>query len=255
MNYFVFLALVLFLYMSFWFIISWIKKRNDVADVAWGIGFVVLTWFSFFKAGYKDTIAFMVSSLVTIWGLRLSWHIYRRNFRKTEDYRYLSWRETWGKWFYLRSYVQVYLLQGFFLYLIVFSVLVINLTPKLSLSLLTIGGVFIWIIGFLFEAIGDRQLRQFVNKPENKGKLMNSGLWAYTRHPNYFGEVTQWWGIWLIALQTPYGWLTIISPLTITFLIVKVSGIPLLEKNMSAHPDFADYKKRVNMFIPWSPKR
>lgn len=255
MSYYLTLILVLFVYMSLWFVVSLIKERNDVADVAWGLGFVLMAWTSFFLSGDSGTRGLLVGILVSIWGLRLAWHIHRRNKGKAEDYRYLAWRKQWGTWFYPCSYVQVYLLQGMFLFLIVMPVLLINKSAETVLGILDILGVAVWLFGFYFESVGDAQLVRFIKNPDNKGKLMQSGLWAYTRHPNYFGEVTQWWGIWLVALSVPSGVFAIIGPLTITFLILKVSGIPMLEKKMADHPDFAEYKHRVSMFFPLLPKR
>ncbi len=255
MNYFLTLALVLFVYMSSWFLVSLLRKRNDVADVAWGLGFVLMTWTSFFLSGTSGARGLLISTVVTIWGVRLAWHIHKRNRGKAEDYRYLAWRKEWGKWFYLRSYAQVYLLQGMFLFLIVLPVLFVNGSVDTALGLLDVIGMAVWLFGFYFEAVGDAQLARFIQNPENKGKLMQSGLWAYTRHPNYFGEVTQWWGLWLVALSVPSGLLGIIGPLTITFLILKVSGIPMLEKKMAEHPEFAEYSRRVSVFIPLPPKK
>lgn len=251
MNYYLILILILFLYMSLWFVISLIKKRNDIADVAWGLGFVFLAWASFFLVSDFGIRGLLVNILVSIWGLRLALHIYYRNKGKPEDYRYLAWRREWGRWFYLRSYLQVYLLQGFLLFLIVLPVLLINQNFSSPLNYFDLLGVLIWIFGFYFEVVGDLQLARFIKNPINKGKLMQSGLWAYTRHPNYFGEVVQWWGIWIIALSVQGGFFSIIGPLTITFLILKVSGIPMLEKKMAEHPDFAEYKKRVSVFFPF----
>lgn len=250
MNYYLTLGVVLFVYMTLWFVVSLIKKRNDVADTAWGLGFVLLAWTSFFLSDDSGMRGILVGALVSIWGLRLAWHIHRRNKGKAEDYRYLAWRQEWGNWFYPRSYLQVYLLQGALLFLIVLPVLMINKNAGSALGLLDLVGALVWLVGFYFESVGDAQLARFIKDPANKGKLMQSGLWAYTRHPNYFGEVTQWWGIWLIALSVPNGAFAIIGPLTITFLILKVSGIPMLEKKMSEHPDFAEYKRRVSMFVP-----
>lgn len=240
--------------MSLWFVISFIKKRNDVADVAWGLGFVLMVWTSFFLSGEFGIRGLLVNILVSIWGLRLAWHIHTRNKGMAEDYRYLAWRKEWGKWFYLRSYLQVYLLQGFFLFLIVFPVVLIHDNLGTALGVLDMLGVLVWFFGFYFEAIGDAQLARFIKNPSNKGTLMQSGLWAYTRHPNYFGEVTQWWGLWLVALSVQNGVFGIIGPLTITFLILKVSGIPMLEKKMAENPDFAEYKRRVSMFLPLPPQ-
>lgn len=250
MSYYLVLVLILFGYMSLWFLFSLFKKRNDVADVAWGLGFVLLAWVSFYLSGASGARELIVSLLVSVWGLRLAWHIYKRNKGKLEDYRYQKWRIDWGRWFYLRSYFQVYLLQGALLFLIVLPVLVINKNFGSLLGVFDFVGVAVWLIGFYFEAVGDAELARFIKNPENKGKLLQSGLWAYTRHPNYFGEVVQWWGIWLVALSVPGGVFTIIGPLTITFLILKVSGIPMLEKKMEEHPDFAEYKRRTSMFIP-----
>ncbi len=250
MKYYLILALLLFMYMSLWYAISLIKKRNDVADVAWGLGFVLMAWASFYLSGTTGKRELTICLLVSIWGLRLGWHIYGRNKGKAEDYRYQKWRKEWGKSFYLRSYLQVYLLQGALLFLIVLPVLVINRNGGGSLSILDFIGVGVWLFGFYFEAVGDAQLARFIKDPANKGRLMQSGLWAYTRHPNYFGEVTQWWGIWLVALSVTGGVFTIIGPLTITFLILYVSGIPMLEMKLEENPEFADYKRKTSRFIP-----
>lgn len=255
MNYYLTLVLVLFVYMNFWFTVSLIKKRNDVADVAWGLGFVLMAWSSFFLSGNFGARGLLVGILVSIWGLRLAWHIHARNKGKSEDYRYLAWRKEWGRWFYPRSYLQVYLLQGLFLFLISLPVLGINKALGAPLGVLDLIGVAVWIIGFYFEAVGDAQLSKFIKDPANKGRLMQGGLWAYSRHPNYFGEVTQWWGIWLIALSVPNTLISILGPITITFLILKVSGIPMLEKKMAENPEFAEYSRRVSVFIPMPRKQ
>lgn len=195
MNYYLILAVALFIYMNVWFIVSLLKKRNDFADVAWGLGFVLLTWISFFISDNYNFRILIVAILVGIWGIRLASHIYRRNKNKKEDYRYEEWGKSWGKYFYIRSYIQVYILQGIFLFMICLPVLIINKNSNTGLSVIDFFGIIIWIIGFFFESTGDFQLAKFIKNPENNGKLMRTGLWKYTRHPNYFGEVTQWWGI------------------------------------------------------------
>jgi steroid 5-alpha reductase family enzyme len=252
MNYYWLLALSLLGYMTFWFVVSVIRRRNDVADIAWGLGFVLLAWLSFYLSGYSFK-AILVTSLVTIWGLRLAWHIYHRNKNKPEDSRYLEWRNMW-KNFYLRSFFQVFMLQGVFLFLISLPVLFISRSVSYSFGLLEVIGFLIWLLGFYFESVGDRQLKDFISNPANKGKIMDQGLWCYSRHPNYFGEVTQWWGIFLIALSIPNSFFTIIGPLTITILILFVSGVPLLEKKYAGRPDFEEYKKRTSIFIPLPPR-
>lgn len=246
------IALALLVYLTTWFFIAVVTKRNDVADIAWGLGFVVMSWLAYDPSEHSAR-ALLVNALVTVWGLRLAVHIARRNLRKPEDHRYAVWRQEW-KYFYLRSFAQVFLLQGFFLFIILSSVLVIHASGPISLGLLDIFGVLVWCIGFFFESVSDRQLKNFLKNPDNKGKIMDQGLWAYSRHPNYFGEVTQWWGIFLCALSVPYGYLTIVSPALITLLILFVSGVPMLEKKYAGRPDFELYKKRTSMFVPMPRK-
>jgi steroid 5-alpha reductase family enzyme len=255
MNFFLTLAGILWVYMTCWFVLSLIKKRNDLADVAWGLGFVVMTWSAVVLSGEVHMRSGVVATLVTIWGVRLAWHIHRRNRGKAEDYRYAQWRKDWGKWFVLRSYAQVYMLQGVLLYCIALPVFVITHGSGEGVEVVDLVGLMIWCIGFYFETVGDAQLARFLNDPQQKGKLMQSGLWQYTRHPNYFGEVTQWWGIWLMAISVPFGFMSIVGPLTITVLILKVSGVPMLEKKMREHPDFAEYARRVSVFFPLPPKQ
>ena len=254
MNYYLSLIGILFSYVSFWFLISLLRKRNDVADVAWGLGFVVLTWSALYLSGNHEERQMLVTALVTVWGIRLAWHIHTRNNKKGEDYRYQAWREAWGKWFLIRSYFQVYILQGALLFLIALPILYIQHTSYSTLNFRDLIGGLIWGIGFFFEVVGDAQLRAFAKDAKNKGKILTTGLWRYTRHPNYFGEVTVWWGIWIIAGSVTGSFWTIIGPLTITYLILKVSGIPLLEKKYEGNTDFADYKQRTNKFFPWFPK-
>ncbi len=257
MNLYLPLALITFAYSNFWFIASIIKKRNDIADIAWGLGFVLVAWSSYFLSDSDSGDPWrpiLLNILVTIWGLRLALHIFLRNRKKKEDFRYKQWRDDWGSWFYIRSYLQVYILQGALLFMI--SAPVIFVSQKFgNFGLLDIAGVIIWGIGMFFEAVGDWQLTQFKKDPKNKGKIMQSGLWRYTRHPNYFGEVVLWWGIFLFALGTAGWWITIIGPLTITVLILFVSGIPLLEKKYDGRPEFEEYKKQTSIFFPLPPKK
>ncbi len=242
--------------MSLWFIISLVKRRNDLADVAWGLGFVFLALISFYfgyqSSGFSIRSA-LVTALIVVWGVRLSSHVYLRNKGKGEDYRYKKWRKEW-KWFRFRSFVQVYLLQGILLYLIAIPVLFINRNPVSGITILDILGASVWIFGFSFEALADYQLKEFIKDPKAEG-IMQSGLWEWSRHPNYFGEVVQWWGIFIISLSVSRSFLVVLSPITITFLILKISGIPLVEKRMSKKEGFEQYKEKTSKFFPLPPKR
>ena len=255
MSFFLTLALVLFVYIDFWFVLSLVHKRNDVADVAWGLGFVILTWYGLLMSGMYESRQILVTVLVTLWGVRLAWHIHTRNSKKGEDSRYQAWREEWGKWFIIRSYFQVYILQGIFLFLIVLPVLYVQHFDGPVLGVLDLVGVLVWGLGFYFEVVGDRQLRDFIKDKNNHGKILTTGLWRYTRHPNYFGEVTQWWGIWLLALSVPGSFWTLIGPMTITYLIIFVSGIPMLEKRYAGNVDFEEYKKTTSVFFPFFTRK
>lgn len=241
---------LLFSYMTLWFFVSVIVKKNDVADIAWGLGFILVAWTSYYLST-PSQLAFYVNVLVTLWGVRLATHIYLRNRGKAEDPRYYAWRLSWGNWFYLRSFFQVFILQGILLLLVSIPVIYVNLIAR-SPTPLTVLGFIIWVTGFIFESVGDYQLTLFKNNPLNKGKVMQSGLWNYTRHPNYFGEVSQWWGIYFMIFPSP--WYTIIGPLTITYLILGLSGVPMLEKRYEGNKEYNAYKKRVNSFFPWFPR-
>jgi steroid 5-alpha reductase family enzyme len=241
-------------YMTVCFLVALLRQRNDIADVAWGPGFVLVSSASLLAGGATTWRGIMVTGLVLVWALRLALHIHVRNRGKGEDPRYRKWREEWGRWFVLRSFLQVFMLQGVLLLVVAVPIIVVNASPTAPLRWLDGLGLAVWLVGFGFEAIGDWQLLRFIRDPANRGTLMTGGLWRYTRHPNYFGEVTLWWGIWLIALAVPGGWLTIVGPLTITILILKVSGIPMLERRYEGRPDFEEYKRRTSPFFPLPPR-
>ena len=247
-------AASIMVYMTGWFVAARIRGRNDIADVAWGPGFILVAVVSLVAGNVYSTRGLLVSGLVLIWGVRLALHIHARNRGKGEDPRYRKWREEWGKWFVLRSFLQVFMLQGILLLMVAVPIIFSNTAPTGPMGWLDLLGLAIWLYGFVFEAVGDWQLLKFIRDPGNKGKLMTSGLWRYTRHPNYFGEVTLWWGIWLTTLALEGGGLTIVGPLTITFLILKISGIPMLEKLYEDRADFQEYQRRTSAFFPLPPK-
>jgi len=232
-------AILIWIYMTAWYLVSIVKKRNDIADTAWGLGFILVTIFSLVSNPSTKLLISLV--LILAWGIRLAVHIYNRNKNKKEDYRYEKWKNN--------AYFKVFITQGFFMWLICWPIL----GSKENIEWFNLIGILVWMIGYYFEVVADRQLKDFISNSKNKGKIMQNGLWGYSRHPNYFGEVTMWWGIWLLNFNL--NWWTIVGPLTITFLILKVSGVPLLEKKYKGNKEFEDYKKRVSVFIPWKTKK
>ncbi len=240
-------------YMMVWFVVALILKKNDVADIAWGIGFFVVSMVPLALGG-PSVRGLFVLALIFIWGARLSAHVLARNRHIGEDPRYTQWRQKWGTHQVLGTFLQVFLLQSIFLFLIATPVIMIVAMKGGGLTVFDIVGALVWLMGFFFESVGDAQLKAFIANPENKGRLMDKGLWAYTRHPNYFGEVSMWWGIWIISLGMPFGAYAIIGPLAITFLIVMVSGIPLAEKSLATKPGFEEYTKKTSVFFPM-PRR
>jgi steroid 5-alpha reductase family enzyme len=249
-------VLVVWVYMTVFFVAALARKDNSVADVAWGPGFFLACVAALSGMTALSARPFIATALVGIWGFRLAFHIAKRNRGKGEDPRYAKWRREWGKWFVLRSYLQVFILQGFLMLVIASSVIVINAGVNRPFGLADWAGIGMWVTGFLFEVVGDVQLARFKGDPSNKGKVMDRGLWRYTRHPNYFGEATMWWGLYVMALGVEGGWLTLASPVTITFLLLKVSGVPMLEKGpMAERPGYREYVSRTNAFFPWFPKK
>jgi steroid 5-alpha reductase family enzyme len=241
--------------MTAWFVVALIKKDNSVADIAWGLGFVLVALFTLFDRSVFSGRQILVSGMVCVWGLRLAAYILIRNRKRGEDSRYAALRAKWGRGFALRSYFQVFLLQGLFLIVISSSVIVVNSSPQGPLGALDLAGTVVWVTGFVFESAGDAQLARFKRDPANRGRIMDRGLWRYTRHPNYFGESLMWWGIFLVALEEPYGWTTVASPVLITFLLVRVSGISLLEKRYAGNAEFQAYARKTNAFVPGWPRK
>lgn len=249
-------ALTIFSFVTFLFVISVFLKRNDIADVAWGTGIFLVALSSYLLNEDKSTLNLAITILIGLWGFRLSLRILLRNLKKDEDFRYKKWREEWGRIFYLRSYLQVYLLQGFLMLVVGYVAIHANqYGEKGELGYFFLAGLIVWIIGYFFETVGDWQLDKFIGSKPAPGEIMQSGLWKYSRHPNYFGEVTMWWGLWLMVATLPFSYIALVSPLAITFLILKVSGIPMLEKKFEGNPKWEEYKKVTSAFFPLPPKK
>jgi steroid 5-alpha reductase family enzyme len=248
--------IVIFIYMVLVYLRAQQLKNNSIVDVAWGLGFVVLAIFNLIAAGSVVSRQLVVTGLVCVWGGRLAWHIGRRNAGKPEDFRYAEMRQRWGERVTITSFFKIFMLQGVLMYTIGFPLILLNMRSNSGWSFLDWIGLLIWVFGFYFQVVGDRQLRQYV-RHEKKGPndIMTRGLWRYTRHPNYFGEALMWWGIYVIVLNVRTGWTMIFSPILITFLLLKVSGVPLLEKRYADNSAYQEYAAKTSKFFPWFPKK
>jgi steroid 5-alpha reductase family enzyme len=232
------------------------KKDASIVDSFWGPGFALIAWISLLLTDGYQPRKFLLVSLVTLWGLRLGLHIFTRNHGKGEDYRYQAMRRQHGDKFPVVSLFTVFGFQGLLMWFISMPLQIAQVsTMPDRLTLFDYLGAALWAIGFLFEALGDWQLKQFKAEPKNQGKVMDKGLWRYTRHPNYFGDATLWWGYYLIACAVPNGFWTALSPLTMTVFLMNVSGVSLLEKSLKKNkPGYAEYIARTSSFFPLPPK-
>jgi steroid 5-alpha reductase family enzyme len=248
-------ALAVGAYMTAWFLLALLKKDNSLADTAWGLGFVLLAGLTFIRGPEPAAPRrVLVTSLVLAWGLRLAAHVFTRNRKKGEDFRYAAWRARWGRCFVLRSYLQIFLLQGLLLLVIAWPVVLVNSTPQTGLGWRDLAGAAVWLLGFVFEAAADAQLARFKREARNQGRIMAGGLWRYSRHPNYFGEALMWWGLFILALGSEGGRPALASPLLITVLLRFVSGVPMLERKYLKNAEFQAYARRTNAFFPWPPR-
>lgn len=240
---------------SLLWIISVIIKNVSIVDLFWGFGFVLTNVFYFISTDGLGLRKVILLILVSIWGLRLTGYLSWRNLGKGEDYRYKQFRRKYGeKRYWWISFFQTFLLQGILMWLISAPLLGTQYYgPGKSLGILDYTGMVLWIIGFIFETFGDYQLARFKADPSNKGKVLSSGLWRYTRHPNYFGDSAVWWGYGLICLAAGSIW-PVLGSLLMTALIIKVSGVALLEKNLvEKRPEYREYIENTSAFFPWFP--
>ena len=234
-------------------IISVVVKDASIVDLVWGLGFVLVAWAAFITIGDPGPRRWLLVVLTSIWGLRLSGYLTWRNLGKGEDYRYQEMRKKAPDIFWLKSLFTVFLLQGVLMWVVSLPVQA-GQVPEPTLGWLDWIGVAAWAVGIFFESVGDVQLARFKADPANKGKVMDGGLWRYTRHPNYFGDFMVWWGLYLIALSAG-AWWTIVGPALMSFLLLRVSGVALLEKTISSRREgYEEYVRRTNAFFPGPPK-
>lgn len=233
-------------------VIGFIKNRHDIADVMWGLWFVAFAIENFLAVPNYNFQSIILLLMVFIWGLRLSAHIGKRFLKKSSmDKRYVELLKRSSP---LIIFFKVYILQAILAFVVLSPVTLFFIQQESTFLPIFALGVAVFLIGFGFEVIGDYQLSKFLGDKKNKGKILNSGLWKYTRHPNYFGEVLLWWGVFIATLASLQSFVGIIGPITISFLILKVSGVPMLEKNMANNPKYAKYIESTSMFWPRKTK-
>lgn len=249
--------LVIMILMTTLWIISVVIRNVSIVDLFWGFGFVLTAVFYFLNTDGFDLRKYILLTLVAIWGLRLSVYLAWRNLGKGEDFRYRQFRTTYGaKRYWWVSFFQIFLLQGILMWLISAPLLGAQYyDSNNALGILDYAGIAFWIVGFSFEAGGDFQLAVFKSDPSNKGKVLDKGFWRYTRHPNYFGDSSVWWGYGLICLASG-SYFSALGSLLMTALIIKVSGVALLEKSLKEQkPHYKEYIEKTSSFIPWFPKK
>jgi steroid 5-alpha reductase family enzyme len=231
------------------------RRDASIVDVFWGPGFVASACvYAALGDGWAPR-TMLALALVSLWGLRLAAHILWRSRGKQEDYRYQEMREKHGKRFWWVSLFTVFLFQGLLMWLISVPLLqAIRASQPAGWTAFDLAALVLFVVGFFFEAVGDLQLARFRSDTGNRGRVLRTGLWRYTRHPNYFGDAVVWWSFFTLALGTPGSLWTIYSPLLMTLLLLKVSGVGLLEKKLSrTRSEYADYVARTNAFVPWFP--
>ena len=248
--------LVVCIYFIALFLLAQVLGDNSIVDIAWGLGFIVVAGTGFLVNHNATPASVITLILVVIWGLRLAIHLGKRNIGKGEDYRYVNMRKRWGsKYARLKAFLNVFVLQCVLLMIVSLPILLVNTGTSTVVGWWTILGIILWVLGFGYEVIGDYQLAQFKKNPENKGKLLTTGLWSTTRHPNYFGEALAWWGVFLVTLNESRNMWGINGPIVITLLLLFVSGVPLLEKKYKDRPDFKAYAKKTAKFVPFIGKK
>lgn len=232
-------------------------KNVSIVDIFWGIGLVVVNVFYVFSTGDLNPRKYLILALVTVWGLRLAIYLSIRNIGKGEDFRYQQFRSNYGKErYWWVSYFQTFLLQGFLLMIVSLPLLGISSSSHPgNLNLLDYLGIIVWLVGIAFEAGGDYQLWRFRRNPENTGKVLDTGFWRYTRHPNYFGDSAVWWAYALFSIAAGSYW-QIVGSVIMTLLIIRVSGVSMLEKTLKiSKPQYREYIQRTSSFFPWFPKK
>lgn len=249
-------AITIGIVMVLTWILSLAVRNASIVDIVWGAGFAINSWVLAITIDGDPTRQLVMALLVGIWGMRLAGYLAKRNIGHGEDWRYVAMRKKMGPKFPVVSLITVFGLQGVLMWSVSLPVMFANADATPPLGPVAIMGIMVWIVGFGFESVGDLQLARFKKDPANQGKVMDQGLWSLTRHPNYFGDALLWWGIAIVAAETGSGILGFIGPVIMTFLLMRVSGVPILEKSLSKRREgYAEYVAKTSGFIPRPPKR
>jgi steroid 5-alpha reductase family enzyme len=237
-------------------LLSLLLKNASIVDIVWGLGFVITSWVLALTIDGDSTRQILLAVMVGAWGLRLGGYLAKRNIGHGEDWRYKAMRKKKGARFGLISLVTVFGLQGLLMWVVSLPVMFGNSDATPGVGPLAVIGVMVWAVGLSFEAVGDWQLAKFKKDPSNAGKVMQTGLWSLTRHPNYFGDALLWWGIGIVGAETGTGVIGFIGPVVMTVFLLRVSGVPMLERSlMKRREGYAEYAARTSAFIPRPPKR
>lgn len=242
------LITLIIIYFAIMVIVVQIKQDTSIANAVWSGGCLLIALYTFFMHSPYIARHILLTSLIGLWSSRLLLYVYLRY--RGDDPRFQSWKQS-GLTALIMNIAYIFGGQALFMTVMSVPTMIINMSNVPGLNYLDFFGIAVWIVGYYFESVSDYQLFVFTRNPAHKGHVMRYGLWRYSRHPNYFGEVTMWWGIFLIALSVPYGTYSIITPATITFLLLFVTGIPWIEKAMENNPEYQEYKRTTSAFIPW----
>jgi steroid 5-alpha reductase family enzyme len=241
------------LFTVLWLASLWMRDAG-IVDIFWGASFVLVSWAAFLTADGLEARRLLIVGLTTVWGVRLSIYLAWRNLGKEEDHRYAAMRERWGSRWWWWSYGQVFLLQAALAWVVSLPVQAGQVPERPGLGWMAAAGTVVWLAGLLFEGMGDLQLARFKADPANADGVLDTGLWRLTRHPNYFGDFLVWWGIWIVAAESG-AWWTVIGPLLMTILLLRVSGVTMLERTIAdRRPGYAEYVRRTSTFFPWRPE-
>jgi steroid 5-alpha reductase family enzyme len=246
---------VALLMVAVWLTSVW-RRDASIVDVAWGPGFAGIAVVAFAVSDGVFERRVLVTALALVWGLRLGGYLLWRAWGKPEDFRYQAMRRYWGARFPIVSFFTVFTLQGVLMWIVSLPIQIAQVAREpATLGALDALGAGLWLVGMFFESVGDAQLARFRADPASAGKVMDRGLWRYTRHPNYFGDCLVWWGLFAIALGIPGGIYSVVAPIVMTILLRRVSGVTLLERSLvKRRAGYADYVARTNAFVPGPPR-